>query len=479
MKPTDAVALVNWWPLPTEVMMRKGYTAHLTGGAAQVESLMAYHGGTPKLFAAAGTAIYDATSTGTSFPAASVSTLTNARWQHVNFGTSGGQFLVICNGADSVRTFDGSAWATPAITNVTSSTLIAVCAHVQRLFFVESGTMRIWYLPAGAVAGAAASIDVGAYAQLGGSVQAIGSWTIDAGEGMDDHFVAVTTKGEVMVYKGSDPASATTWGLVGRFRIGAPLGRRCLMKLGGDLAVLTQDGVVPLSRALMTNQTRPDVALSDRIRDAVLVATNAYSAQYGWELEYYPAASMLICNVPITAGSQVEQFVMNTQTGAWARWTGMHANCWEVFEGNLYFGASSAVYRGWNGYADNGTNIESLARGAYLAYGANGRTKRFTMARPLFRASGTPSVAISINVDFADVDPVATISFSSSASAGIWGAGLWGTMKWGGSALTLYRPWKNLSGIGHWGAVVVKSVSQGIDVRWGGTEIVYEFGGMI
>jgi hypothetical protein len=57
--------------------------------------------------------------------------------------------------------------------------------------------------------------------------------------------VFVTDQGEVMVYRGTDPSSASTWALIGIWIVGAPIGNRCLMKYGGDLLVLTLDGLDP------------------------------------------------------------------------------------------------------------------------------------------------------------------------------------------------------------------------------------------
>jgi hypothetical protein len=67
-----------------------------------------------KMFAAKSTDIYDVTTPG-AVGAAVVSSLSSAYWQTVNFTTAGGSFLVLCNGADSVRNYDGTTWTTPSI----------------------------------------------------------------------------------------------------------------------------------------------------------------------------------------------------------------------------------------------------------------------------------------------------------------------------------------------------------------------------
>ena len=58
--------------------------------------------GTPRLFAAVGANIYDASAGGV-VGAAVVSGRTSDKWQHTNFGTAGGNFLILVNGADKLQ----------------------------------------------------------------------------------------------------------------------------------------------------------------------------------------------------------------------------------------------------------------------------------------------------------------------------------------------------------------------------------------
>jgi hypothetical protein len=60
MDENDAVNLINFFPQTSDVLVRKGYTQHVTGMPAQTESLLDYASPTAqKLFAASGTAFYD------------------------------------------------------------------------------------------------------------------------------------------------------------------------------------------------------------------------------------------------------------------------------------------------------------------------------------------------------------------------------------------------------------------------------------
>jgi hypothetical protein len=131
MPPTDAVIMDNWFPKTTTVALRPGYISYTTGFASPVESLMTYRSATAnKMFAASGTAFYDASSAG-AVGAAVVTGLSNARWQSANFGTAGGQFLYCVNGTDNARLYDGSKWMTvtsataPAISSITRVTTTA------------------------------------------------------------------------------------------------------------------------------------------------------------------------------------------------------------------------------------------------------------------------------------------------------------------------------------------------------------------
>lgn len=106
----DAVTLTNWWPGTNSVILRNGYTKHATGMTGQVESVMTYaSGSSDKLLAAVGEYIYNVT-TGGAVGSPDLSSLTNAKWQSVNFTNTGGSYLMMVNGADKLRSYDGSAW---------------------------------------------------------------------------------------------------------------------------------------------------------------------------------------------------------------------------------------------------------------------------------------------------------------------------------------------------------------------------------
>jgi len=559
MNPLDAVVLNNFYPTPSEIQLRKGYTQYATGISGQVDTLMQYSGGaTSKLFAAAGSVIYDVSSAGV---ATSVVTGQGSdRLQYVNASTAGGNFLTAVNGTDSALIYDGTNWvkyatistaqtisnltssgttctlvtsaahglitgnqvtitgASPSqyngtfritvtngttftytalsapatspasplgsytvakfITGVDSSNLIHVNLHKDRLYFVEKDTLNFWYLGVNAISGAATSYPLGAIARNGGYIMAMGTWTLDAGYGVDDYAVFITNNGEAIVFKGSDPSDPTDWSLIGVWQLGQVFARRCFFKFAGDLLLITQDGITPLASALQSSRLDPRINITDKIYYAVSEAADLYNAEFGWQIHYYAKQNMLIFNIPVIGGQQ--QFVMHNITKAWASFSGINATCFEVYDENMYFGGNGFVGRFWDGLSDNDQNIKASCQQAYSYFDARGQLKRFTMVRPiLFTDNGLPTILCGINTDFDTQNNVGQVSFNPAlVSVGIWDTSLWDDAEWGGGN-TISKNWQGVTGIGYAGGIILNIASQDIDVRWASTDYVMERGAIL
>lgn len=477
MPATDAVTLENWFPTPTSLELRKGSADHVTGFASQVESLMAYtNATTSKLFAAAGTAIYDATSAG-AVGAAVKSGQTNARWQHINVTTAGGSYLYCVNGADAPLTYDGSSWANPSITGVTTTNLIHIHQFKNRIWFVEKSSMKIWYLPIDSIAGAATSINFGPLFKLGGYLMAMCSWSMENTGGVDDYAAFVTSEGEVALYRGIDPTYASTWQLVGLFRIGKPIGRRCFTRIGADTAMITADGVVMMSQALPSDRTQTASSISGKIQPLINTDVQAYGSNFGWQLLLHPIGNKLVLNVPQIENTTQIQYVMNTQNGSWAKFTGWNANCWELLGDTIYYGGATTVTKADTGTDDNSAAITATAKPAFSYFGSRGQTKRFTMVRPIFLCDGSISPAISMNVDFGDTSPTSSPSYTAVDGAE-WDTATWDVDYWAGSQGVL-KSWQSVTGVGFAGSMKMQLQSKGLAVNWQSTDYAYEVGGLL
>ena len=502
MDDTEAVELINIWPSTSDVQVRKGYTLHSGGFPSGVETLMSYNGAnTSELLAISNGNIYNSND---AFPAnygtwdsatwdsdvwgggvgtAEVTGLTNSRWEWVNVATSGGNFLYAVNGEDDPLLYNGTTWtsingsSSPSITGVTTANLNHVNLFKTRLWFIQKNTLKIWYLPVNSVGGAASSFDFQSIARRGGYLVAMGNWTIDAGSGVDDLAVFFTSEGEVIVYSGTDPSSANTWSLVGVWEIGAPIGKRCMLKWKGDLLLITREGVVPMSEALQSANGGARVPITDKIQNSVSRSAISYSNNFGWQIIHYPAANMIILNVPIFENADQEQYVMNTITGAWARFQGWDANCWVIHENNLYFGGNQIIGRAWNQLSDDGLDITALARQAFNYFGSRGRRKRFTHLRPVFSTNGSVDIYTNINVDFRDMGSTSLVTYSP-AGAALWDSAVWDQDVWSSEILP-QTSFTGATGEGLCASVRVQTTIGGIQLHWISTDVVMEDGAIL
>lgn len=483
MPQSDAVIMENWWPYPSYLGIRKGSANHVTGLPATVETLVEYlpTTGGSTLFAAAGTAIYNVTTAG-AVGAAVQTGLSNARWENAQITTPGGSFLYLVNGVDKPRLWDGTAWtsvdgvSTPAITGVTTTLLAHAQLFKNRLFFTEKNSMRLWYLPVNSIGGAASQLDLGSVFRLGGFIQAAYTWTIDAGSGSDDHLVVLSSNGEVAVYSGADPSSATDWRLIGVFTLGRPLGRRCAVKFGGDLAINCMEGVFPLGKGLLSASVDRRVALTDKIQNSVSEAANSYANNYGWQICQYPDNNMLILNVP--AGSGVNyQYAQNTITGAWTKLTGWNASVWLNAATGLYYGDNNSIKKAWVGNLDISSPIVADILPAFSYFGSKAYNKYFTMVRPYFQSTGTPSILYGLNSDFVASAPVGALAYTPPTGM-FWGSMVWGQMVWGGSLTTL-TAWQTVGSVCNSASVRLKVQNNGSEVRYSNTDFLYQKGNSV
>lgn len=493
MDDKDAVILNNMFCLPDTVINRKGSFQWVTGITGTVETIASYQtqSGTSQLFASSGTtpnvAIYDVTSAG-AVGAAVVTGKSSDRWQWLNFSTPGGVYLYMCNGVDSPMLYDGAAWtaitgvSVPAITGVTTSTFVGVNTFKQRLFFIENNSMSAWYLPVQSIGGAASELDFSSFCKKGGYLMAMFTWTFDAGYGMDDHAVFITSEGEVLVYRGTDPASVATWGLVGIYTIGKPIGRRCGKQMGKDILILCQGGVFPLSQAIVSSLVTNNAAITDKIQSAIGEATTNYGSSFGWEIVIFPQEDMVILNIP-TGTNMASQYVMNTTTGSWSSWSNLNASCWVEQNGTIYFGGLGTVWKAWTGSYDavntsaaptvySTSNIEFEGLQAFSRLGTSA-LKAMKLCRPVV-AVDAPSIGLlaGINVDFDTTAPTGTFSVDASTS-GVYDSSLYESAVYGGS-LAINKNWLNASGLGYAIAMHIVGASQTGNFRWASTDYIFQ-----
>lgn len=488
-KPAGAYVLQNFFPTATGIVTRRGKRRHATLSGSPVASIMPYVFGTSgKLFAADSSGIYDATNPASPTAAltavSGAGTVSNGNFSSVQFSTSGGNFLFCVNGENLHKVYDGASWAqnSPAITGLTSDNFSHVWAFKNRLFFIRKESLKFAYLPVDSIGGAATQFDLGPVFSRGGYLVSGGTWSSDAGDNIDDLCVFVTSEGEVAVYAGDDPSDTVRWALQGVYRIGKPLGKKAMFRAGGDLAIATRDGLVPLSGAYaQATEALRDTAVSKAIEEL----WTEYSAQRNtldWHIQPFTNQhSMLWVAPPTITGQPAVCLVANMRTGAWTTYTGYSVRSMGTLGNALYVGeASGIIYEAESGGTDDGATYTARAAGLWDDLGAPMAQKRVTMLRGTFR-SNLPTFAPlwSIGTDYTNTfgaDP----SAGADVSSAIWGASIWGAATWGGGNQE-YRTsqWASVEGVGHmisWQLQVTLGNTVAPDIEVASIGVVYEVG---
>lgn len=446
MRPSDAVELINWFPRPSYVETRGGCVTHMTFLPGTVKTLAVYRktDGTQDMFAFTDVGIYYSTFSGQN-GAFSFAVRTNGKHQWENFGDGTNNWLITFNGVDKPWYWNGTGSgvlvddvSSPAITGITTTDIVSCAVFKERLFLIRNNTLEFDYLPSGVVGGAASTFNLASIASLGGYLMAMAVWTRDAGNGPDDYAVFITSEGEAIVYTGTDPGSATTWSLVGTFRISKPLGRHCVLKYGADPIILTQSGCFPLSSLLASGDERQKFALSFKIQNAFSQAAADNFDTFGWTMVSFPEQDAIIVNVPRVEDGPHEQYVMNTITKAWCKFVGWHAEDFVVFNRQLYFCRGRNIYRAWSGLDlsgnalthDNGEPITYSAKQAYQDFGIPSK-KKPVLFMPIIQSNRLLSYSTGIDVDFENRTQVSTTTVDQS-TAGRWRVSQWGSAKWAG-----------------------------------------------
>ncbi len=483
MRPDDAVELVNWFPGTSYCEIRGGSSDHATGMTGNGKTLAVYNAlnGTNSMWCITASGVYNVTAAGA--VGASVAARTNGKHQWLMFGDGTSNWLILVNGVDKPLYYDGSTWtavdgaSTPALTGLTTTSIVSVNAYQGRLFFIQKDSLSFWYLAAGAAGGGLTQFNLSSFAKKGGYLMAMGTWSYDGGDGPDDYAAWVTSEGEVIIYRGTNPSSANTWERVGTYFIGKPLGRRCFVPLGGDLILITQNGAFPLSKALQSAAIDYRDAISNKIENAFNNAARLYGATFGWEAIVYPARSALLVNIPISEDGEHEQYVMNTITKSWCRFVEWDAEDFAILNGELYFTTSNKVVKAWTGKADGASNIEVYGKTAFSQLGAPGVEKQVTMFRPILAVNGSLNFLTDIDVDFGDTEISGTATYSVT-SGGQWNVDLWNQCYWAAN-LEISKVWTSPDEwSGNWFSGKVKVATQTLTIQWMSCDYIYTRGGL-
>lgn len=358
---------------------------------------------------------------------------------------------------------------------------VHVTVWKSRLWFVERSTSRAWYLDVNSIYGVATSFDFGGRMRNGGPLRGLYNWSYDGGSGMDTSLVGISSSGDVVIYQGTNPNSASTFGLKGVWSVGGvPAGRAIATDFGGDLLVLSLVGVVPLSRLVSgTDESVADVYATRKIGNLFNQLALERRSLMGWGIHIHPTDNALVVTVP-QAGGATEQLVMSFGTRGWTRYRDLPVMSGCVYEGDFYFGTSDGRVCRNEGSVDNvtltassPTEIQWSLLTAYRDLGTM-RHKQVHLIRPtIISGTGNPIMECHARYDW-NLDEVAAPTGSLAEG---WDYGDWDSEIWGGE-FTTNAPMGGAFGLGRAVAIAArgKSVSRTIII---GFDVLFEQGGAL
>lgn len=478
----DAFLLDNWFPAGTSLITRGGSLSFSTGLPGPVESLETYTGGVgSKLLSFADGEIHDSTLGGVPVTPLATGRSSN-QVTSAMFSNAGSQFLLIYSGADEPVSFDGTSIDPLVITGLTGSQNLLFCgmAFKGRMLLGQLGQLGFYYLAIGAIQGAASYFDLQQQSLKGGALLGMVAFSADSdGAGPQDYAVFVTTEGEYIMYAGTDPSNPATWSLVGRYFGPPPLGKKSWFKFRSDVYFLTEEGILSFSQIRQTGEGYADQEyLTAKLGNLFTDEVNNRDT-HGWTGMIYPRANMLFVNVPqggSVAGKYV-QFVMNTNTNRWCRFTAMNAICWALIDGRAYFGTNDGkVVLADEGFTDNGEPVQAVCRQAWCSFddgqGMGEADKHFHFATFAMQADAAPSISCALNVNYENAVPEYATALGSGAGAE-WDIAEWDDAEWAGDAVTtnITVP---VGKIGYVASLWMQATSVAARIRWYATRVTFE-----
>lgn len=475
---STAVILENMVPKQNRAFVRNG-SKNVAKLSASVESLADFDNGVDQIvIAAAGASVYKVPVT----PEHTVVTpveikdgFTSARWQTVMMSNAADvASLVMVNGEDGIWGYDGTAM-TEAAASAAHKFVDNVISFKSRLWFTKKGEADIYYGEVLSTSPATLTrFPVGPLLRNGGEIIAINSLSMDGGSGPDDYLVCVSSRGEIVVFSGIDPA--TDFQLVGIFKAARPLSPRCLAKSGSDLIYYGSNGPQMLTRLFSSPDGLDTLSLPIRTEFEDAMFNRQFL--FGWDLVNYSKRGWVLFNVPQQLQNTFDQFVVNLESQAWFRIKGWNGMSWVVHNTNLYFGTQRGdIVVADVGTNDNGVDVAFDFMQSWQEFDSPSR-KKFNMAQVTIESNAVPEILVDMNVDFTQNPPKGQPGFGPPAVESPWNTSPWNTSPWSGAS-KFYVEAFGVANIGYVGALRYRGRVKGSTHVLYGFRIAYEEGAFI
>jgi hypothetical protein len=500
LPPSDCVQAYNLIAAENGLRVRFGAQEWCTGVTGDsddtIRTLVPFTGGSSsKLWAASNTGLWDVTDSGSS-PARVVTFPSSAG--NAGYGvfctvvSAGGHYLFFADEQNGLYRYaeTGAAWTKVGfgggagqIAGVDPAHAAFVTVFKGRVWVVERDTDSAWYLPAGAIAGTAVKFSMGMAFRNGGTLLGLWNWTYDGGAGMDDSMVALSTNGDVLIYQGTDPGSSATFALRGTWYAGPPpAGRQVATSDGGELLLLTRQGVLPLSRLVVGGDVLTQ-ATTLKVANLINTLMSQRASSRGWSMIQHPEDAAFLLLVPQGPGDYALQLAQATASKGWFLWRDLDMSCAASWEKSLYYGTSDGRVCRNTGYVDGVTladpNAFTPIDWSLLTAASDlgsPTQKQVGLIRPLIISEGiAPNFSAEARFGYSleELDPVSLVAGAAEG----WDSGVWDEAVWAGASAPTQEV-RGTTGMGSEVAISIRGVAVSRTVLVG-ISVTYTSGGFL
>jgi hypothetical protein len=401
--------------------------------------------------------------------------------------------IYLCNGLDIPVYWDGSAATVSNVTftGPTMTSLVNVTAYKERLYFVERGTCKVWYggLQVTGTGGTPAltAFDFSYVFTRGGRLIGIGSYSNTANLATQDYFWACSSEGEIVFYTGTYAGDPTTWGLVARYYIGAPLSYRAFIRVNNDVWILTRQGIVPISALFQSDPEQSLYSVSYRVNPIISKYATLVGFDHQWHGFFWPQGRRVYISVP-SSGEGCFFLVYSIDTKAWTTFKLVQdadALCSTLFNNLPFYGnMSGTIWQGETGYVDAQSAtadpyfnqaITFSGRMAYNFFGSRGNYKAFKDIRPLLKTQKGFKFNLGFDTDFKVAPNTPTVTLNPGTFTP-WGSP-WGS-PWSADVDYVYDRFAT-KGQGHNGSIRFAGAIKDSPLEIYGFEVRFDVGGQV
>lgn len=353
-------------------------------------------------------------------------------------------------------------------------------AYKGRLFYWQPSSLCFYYGELHKTGGKVEPFDLGLIGDYKGQIVHINKMIIPSSNGAYEALAIFLSSGQIVFYKGSDPANHEDWQFICTIQISRPIHSNAILSFGHDLLIIGEEGYLTVSQYLTNEPSIPVNQLRNKgVTKDLHDKIKRYGSEKGWSIIVLPKQNWIIFNLPagrdIRSKNLYEQHIYDFKKSVWSKFTGINARVWVGHDGEIYFAEAHKIYKAFAADDDNGSAIEAQLDLPYMDFETASETKKINFFKPLFDLHLFETAKIGFTVDH---DPRSLRSVNLRRDERIeipWGA------SWEEDWIKEKKVKKDWYGIN----VMGKSLSMKLNItthqplKFFGAELIFERGGVL